>query len=127
MSDPRTAELKRTDTLTEFDTGSKRSSNSKKTRIDLISPHFLDRLGHHMRKGAEIYDARNWEKGQNMSRLYESAIRHLVQYHLGMVDEDHLSAVAFNVMAMIHQQEMFSLGLLPKELDDLKTYGGGEK
>jgi hypothetical protein len=42
---------------------------------------------------------------------------------MGLEDEDHLAAAAWNVFAIIETQKRIEMGILPKELDDLpKTY-----
>lgn len=89
----------------QFGTGAVRDTTGNKPRPDLISPFFLDRLGQHMRKGAEKYSEWNWAKGIPNSRCYESAMRHLMQFAQGDVQEDHLASAAFNIMAIIHNQE----------------------
>jgi hypothetical protein len=38
---------------------------------------------------------------------------------MGLNDEDHLAAVAWNIFAIIETKRRTELGLLPKELDDL--------
>lgn len=58
-----------------------------------------------MAKWAEHYGERNREKGIPVERMYESALRHLMQYKLDPRGEDHLCAVLFNVMGIIHFQE----------------------
>lgn len=90
----------------EFVSGAVRDTAEGKSRPDLISPFFLERLGHHMCKGADKYDAWNWAKGIPNSRCYASAMRHMLEYAQGETNEDHLSAAAFNIMAMIHNQEV---------------------
>lgn len=89
-----------------FETGAVRDISGNKPRPDLISPFFLERLGEHLRKGAEKYTVWNWAKGIPSSRCYESAMRHLMYYAQGERDEDHLAAAAFNIMAMIHNEEI---------------------
>lgn len=103
-----------------FDTGSVRDTNEGKPRYDLIGRHFLRRLADHLTKGAKKYGERNWEKGQPVSRSYESALRHLIQWRDGDTAEDHLAAVAFNVGSIIHVQEQVKLGLLPDNLLNLE-------
>lgn len=61
-----------------------------------------------------IDNSRNWEKGMPFSRFLASAHRHLLQFEKGEVDEDHLSAILFNIHAIIHFQEIGR-----KDLDDL--------
>jgi hypothetical protein len=90
----------------QFSTGAVRDTATDKPRPDLISPFFLERLGEHLRKGAIKYQAWNWAKGIPSSRCYESAMRHLMRYAQGYTDEDHLAAAAFNIMAIIHNEEV---------------------
>jgi hypothetical protein len=100
----------------EFPTGSKRDSREGKGRYDLLSPLALSRLAKHFENGAAKYGDRNWEKGQPQARYLDSAIRHLFNYLEGRRDEDHLSAAAWNVLAMVHQEEAISRGVLSPEL-----------
>lgn len=93
-------------TRQEYDTGAVRDTSENKPRPDLISPFFLERLGEHLRKGAAKYDEWNWAKGIPSSRCYESAVRHLMQFAQGLLNEDHLAAAAFNIMVIIHNQEV---------------------
>lgn len=89
----------------EFETGAKRDIQVGKPRPDLISPHALLRLGALMGRGADKYGERNWEKGMPYSRFYASAMRHMLQWGKGDRDEDHLAAVCFNLMAIMHFEE----------------------
>ena len=88
-----------------FATGAVRDTANDKPRPDLISPFFMMRLGEHLRKGANKYTEWNWAKGIPSSRCFASCMRHLMQYAMGKRDEDHLSAAAFNIMAIIHNEE----------------------
>ncbi|MDY5837128.1 MAG: dATP/dGTP diphosphohydrolase domain-containing protein [Treponema sp.] len=88
-----------------FVTGAVRDTANDKPRPDLISPFFMMRLGEHLRKGANKYTEWNWAKGIPSSRCFASCMRHLMQYAMGKRDEDHLSAAAFNIMAIIHNEE----------------------
>lgn len=90
----------------QFESGAVRDTTGEKPRPDLISPFFLDRLGQHLRKGAEKYDEWNWAKGIPNSRCYESLMRHIMQFAQGDLTEDHLSAAAFNIMVIVHNQEV---------------------
>ena len=105
-----------------YSTGAQRDTRAGKGRFDLLSPIALRRLAAVAEKGAEKYDARNWEKGIPMSRLLDSAKRHLNQYQEGHRDEDHLAQAMWNCMAAIHTKEMIDRRQLPKELDDLPSY-----
>jgi len=106
----------------DFPTGSRRDTNEGKPRPDLIPPLPLLRLSEHLRKGAIKYGERNWERGQPSSRYYESLHRHILSYSLGDNSEDHLSAILFNTMGLIQNEEMVKRGLLPAELLDEHKY-----
>ena len=103
----------------EFNTGSVRDTQEGKGRFDLVSTIALRRLAQHYENGARKYAARNWEKGQPLGRYIDSAFRHLISVLEGKTDEDHASAVSWNMFAYIHTLEGIKAGRLPKELDDL--------
>ena len=88
-----------------------------KGRYDLITPFGLDRLAKWYELGSSKYADRNWEKGMPFSRYLDSARRHLNKFVMGMEDEDHLAAACWNIMAIMHHQE-----LKQNELDDLPHY-----
>lgn len=111
--------VKDSGTRESFETGSKRDTRVGKGRYDLFSPIAMSRLARHYENGAAKYGDRNWEKGQPQSRFMDSALRHLYKHLGGARDEDHLSAAAWNVLAMIHQEEQFAHNRLPQELNDL--------
>lgn len=93
-----------------------------KGRFDLISPFALMRLAKHYEAGAKKYASRNWEKGMPFSRYLDSAMRHLNKYLMGMEDEDHLAAAAWNIIAIMHHEELDQW-----DLDDLPHYLRKEK
>lgn len=93
----------------EFDSGMVRDTEDGKARFDLTIPkgvpykyQMSTRLAELMARGAEKYDARNWEKASGQSELdrYESsAYRHFMQWINGETDEDNAAAVLFNITA----------------------------
>lgn len=103
-----------------FDTGSLRDTNDGKPRYDLISPIALKLLALHMARGAVKYGERNWELGQPVSRFYESALRHLmaVAEEEEKAAENHLAAVLYNVMGILHTLVQIERGKLSDELND---------
>jgi len=101
----------------EFESGMVRDTQEDKPRPDLISPFFEDRLGMHLARGAKKYAERNWEKGAKFSRFVASLKRHYTAYLRGDKDEDHLSAMAFNIMCIVHFEELGR-----SDLDDLPRY-----
>jgi hypothetical protein len=105
-----------------FSTGSVRDRGDLKPRPDLISPFAMMRVGEHMRKGAAKYGADNWQLGQPFSEVTASLHRHLLQWEQGDQEEDHLAAIVFGAQALMHYHEMIDRGVLPVELDDMRTY-----
>jgi len=95
-----------------------RDTADDKPRPDLISPFAEERQGHWLRKYAE----RNWENGMPFSRCVASLKRHVMRYQQGRRDEDHLAAIMFNAMALIHYEEMIERGVLPADLNDMPVY-----
>ncbi len=100
----------------EFETGAVRDRGDLKPRPDLISPFALERVGMHMAKGAKKYKDRNWELGMPMSECWASLFRHVIQWGVGMRDEDHLAAIIFNAQAIMHYEAT------KPELDDMPRY-----
>lgn len=94
-----------------------REPTTGKGRFDLITPFALERLAKWYELGAQKYAPRNWEKGMPFSRYLDSAERHLNKFKMGMTDEDHLAAAAWNIMCIIHHEELGQT-----ELDDLPHY-----
>ncbi len=106
----------------KFGTGAVRDIAGNKPRPDLISPYFSMRVGAHLEKGATKYAERNWEKGMPISRCIASLERHIMEYKMGLTNEDHLAAIGCNIMFIIHYEEMISRGLLPRALGDMPHY-----
>ena len=110
-----------------FSTGSKRNTREGKGRFDLIPTYPLRRLARHYENGAVKYEPRNWERGQPLSRYLDSACRHWVAVLEGLTDEDHASAVSWNMFAYIATCQWIEEGKLPPELDDLGHTSKGKK
>ena len=106
----------------EFTTGAIRDTAEDKPRPSLISPFLIERLGMWCALGAKKYSDRNWEKGMPFSRVMDSLERHIMKYKMGLQDEDHLAAIAWNAMALIHYEEMIKRGILSEELNDMPDY-----
>ena len=102
-------EIKDSGERKEFESGMLRDTNASKARPDLCYPiglpykeQMLTRFAEHMASGAQKYSSRNWEKANGdaeLERFKESAFRHFTQWFCGEKDEDHASAVFFNIMA----------------------------
>lgn len=106
----------------QFDTGAQRDTDTNKACPGLIHPYFLQRLAAHMTKGAVKYDSWNWTKGIPISRSWESLNRHLLEFAMGMEDEDHLAAAVANLQFIIVTKAMVKAGMLPAELDDMMDW-----
>lgn len=104
----------------------KKEADKGRGHYELVSPLFMRRLAVWLEKGAEKYDARNWEKGIPMGRIIRALLRHTYQYLEGMRDEDHLAAIACNIMFLIHFEVGIERGLYSPEdvaaMTDLPNY-----
>jgi len=106
----------------EFASGAHRDKRTGKGRYDLISMFALREIARVYEDGALAYGDRNWERGFPLSRLLDSAMRHLCQCIEGKDDENHAAQAAWNMMAFIHTRELINRGILPRELNDLPNY-----
>lgn len=103
----------------QFDSGMRRDTNKGKPRFDLLVPEkiaykdqLLTRFAELMARGAEKYDARNWEQGigeEELARFRESAFRHFFQWLCGETDEDHAVATIFNIMGAEYNKTLMPL------------------
>lgn len=93
----------------QYSTGMQRDTEDGKARFDLLFPlgvpyseQFLTRIAELMTRGAVKYVPRNWERAnteEELERFRSSAARHFMQWMSGDTDEDHASAVFFNLLA----------------------------
>jgi hypothetical protein len=102
----------------EFSTGARRDTQTGKGRFDLLPPYALYRLARHYENGSFKYGDENWCRGIPLRRYLDSASRHLNKVLMGLQDEDHLIAIAWNILCLVETQKRIELGILPKELDD---------
>lgn len=86
----------------EYASGMRRDLQTGKPRYDLIPEPMLTRWAELMERGSSKYGERNWEKAESeeeLVRFVASAFRHFVQWWRNDTDEDHASAVMFNIAA----------------------------
>ena len=93
----------------EYNSGMVRDTQEGKPNFLLCIPEnvpyeeqLLTRFASLMTRGAEKYYDRNWEKAnskEEMDRFKSSALRHMMQWVCDEDDEDHASAVLFNITA----------------------------
>ncbi len=57
--------------------------NKGKVRYDLLPPYAIHCLAANITKGAEKYEARNWELGMNWTTVLASLKRHLADFEMG--------------------------------------------
>lgn len=93
-----------------FESGSKRDNDSNKPLVDHLDPYLRLRFGVLLRQGANKYGIGNWKLGQPDETALESLHRHLAKYELNKKhnlpqDEDHLSAIIFNVQLLMMNEE----------------------
>lgn len=120
------SELKDGGTRKIYATGAKKEDDSKtvgKGAYHLIPPEPIRQIAEIYRLGAIKYSSWNWSKGLVISRLYDSAMRHLQQFYEGRIDENHLAQSAWNIIGMIHTLDMIEKGKLPPSLNDLPSFG----
>ena len=103
----------------QFSTGAQRDNNDAKGRFDLLPPDAIMLVAQLFQKGANHYGDRNWEKGQPLGVLLDSALRHTFKLMAGWTDEDHAVSAVWNLLCLIQTREWIKSGRLPGELNDL--------
>lgn len=71
----------------------------------------LARWAELLTRGALKYGANNWQKAnsqEELERFKESAFRHFMQWYNNDTDEDHASAVIFNINGAEYVKERLS-------------------
>jgi len=103
----------------QFETGAKRDQKLGKGAYDLIPWEAIHHLAIHFQKGAEKYAARNWEKGIDCKEYYDSGMRHMVQFYLGLEVENHLISAIWNFICLYQTILWIQRGELPEDLYNL--------
>jgi hypothetical protein len=83
-----------------YSSGMRRDVQTDKPRYDLLDWSMLKRWAELMGRGAVKYGEHNWKRAETqteLDRFKASALRHCIQWFNGDVDEDHASAVMFNL------------------------------
>ena len=120
------APLPDTGLRTSFGTdGAIREADPTKSSIEGMSPYAAWRIGTLFTNGGIKYkDFRNWEKGMNVMRFVGAILRHTFQYVARDRREDHLAAIAWNAMCIMHFEEVGATsGKTFEELDDRPRWG----
>ena len=104
----------------EFTTGAKKQHAEGKGTPVLFPPDAYLEISKHFEEGASTHGARNWEKGIPLSELMNSLERHIVQEKMGLTDESHDRALAWNAVVYLATKLRIKAGILPFALDDLE-------
>lgn len=92
----------------DYKSGMRRDTQEGKPDFSLLlaglpyEDEMITRWAGLMTRGAEKYGRRNWqlaESAEELERFRASAFRHFIQWMTGNEDEDHASAVFFNINA----------------------------
>lgn len=89
---------------TEYENGFVRDMHEGKGRMDLLPWRAIIEVAKHCEEGAKKYGERNIDLGCPQHSLIDSAFRHLAKYTIGMNDEDHLRACAWNILWCLEQE-----------------------
>jgi len=105
----------------EFNTGAKKQASAGKGTPVLFPPDAYLEISKHFEEGAFNcgYGPRNWEKGIPLSELINSLERHIAQEKMGLIDERHDRALAWNAVVYLATKLRIQVGILPAELNDL--------
>lgn len=93
-----------------FESGSQRDNDINKPLPSHLDAYVRLRYGYLLRQGANHYEKGNWRKGQPTETAIESLHRHLAKFEINLQngveqDEDHLSAIIFNVQLIMKNEE----------------------
>ena len=88
-----------------FESGSQRDDDTDKPLVNHLDPYVRMRFGYLLRQGANKYGKNNWQLGQPTETALESLHRHLAKFEMGCVEEDHLSAIIFNVQLIMKNEQ----------------------
>ena len=100
---------------TTFATGAVRDMHAGKGRMDLLPWEAIIEVAKHCEEGALKYGEHNVDKGIPIHSLVDSAFRHLAKYTMGMTDEPHLRAAAWNLLWALYME------VRHPELQDIPT------
>lgn len=103
---------------TQFETGAVRDMHQGKGRMDLLPWEALIEVSKHCEEGAAKHGERNCEKGIPIHSLIDSGFRHLAKYMMGMDDEPHLRAAAWNILFALYME------IKHPEMQDIPTRAG---
>lgn len=110
-----------------FSTGANRQNAEGKGTPVLFPPDAYLDISIHFEEGATLHGDRNWEKGMPLSKIINSLERHIQQEKMGLTDESHDRALAWNAVVYLATKLRIKAGVLPKELADIPAIYGTPK
>ena len=114
----------------EYASGMRRDVQDGKPDFTLLltdlpyKEQMLTRFAELMARGADKYGRRNWQLAnsqEELDRFKASALRHMMQWQSGEDDEDHASAVYFNIMAAERLKYKLNNDTFNKAIDRIKA------
>ncbi len=102
-----------------FGTGADKQNAEGKGTPVLFPPDAYIDLSIHFEEGGKLHGDRNWEKGIPLSELINSLERHIQQEKMGLTDENHDRAIAWNAIVYLATKLRIGAGILPEELADI--------
>ena len=102
-----------------FSTGADKQNVEGKGAPVLFPPDAYLEISKHFEEGAALHGDRNWEKGIPLSELLNSLERHIQQEKMGLTDESHDRALAWNAVVYLATKLRIKAGVLPQELADV--------
>lgn len=103
----------------EFSTGAKKQAARGKGRPALFPGDAYLEICKHFEEGGEVHGDNNWCKGIPLTALVDSLERHIAQFKMGLTDESHIRAIAWNGVVLLATKVRIDAGILPRELDDV--------
>jgi hypothetical protein len=102
--------------ITKFKTGAIRDTqNNKEDYIETISWIALKKYAQYMTTKKSKYGSGNFKKGIPIESYEKSLVRHIQKYLANKYElaneepnEDHVSAIIFNALGILHEQEVIN-------------------
>lgn len=102
-----------------FSTGAHRQNAEGKGLPSLFPPDAYIDVCKHFEEGAKLHGDRNWEKGMTLSSYIDSVERHITAIKMGLTDEPHGRAMAWNAICYLATRLRIDAGILPEELANI--------
>ena len=99
----------RLDKIRKFTSGAIRDSSLGKPNCHDLQGYTMLRFGYHMEIGEQNYGESNYLKGIPNEAALESLSRHYAKFIEGYSDEDHLSAMIFNIQLLMLNEKKAGL------------------